>query len=388
MDPMISPIISLKSEPDPNTPNNRPFVVVHATTPPPRVHKACANCKKSHHACDNERPCRRCIDRGMHCFDTEPKKRGRRKMSGGQLPEVNEATLSPPSVPVKQYNQTSPTNQMTHMNHLTHTNQPSQMNQMGQVNQLNAMHYPPNTVLAVANPSLAQHVPMGYTSQINPQMPPSVTSDGTLTQLMANSDPQLDNMFDILFSSLIDDSSRLAKKINTGLDQHGQPAKEGILDIYYVESLEDVFEKVGALVSIRCPEYAPVIMLQKEWIDSPQVRAKFKEHSTAQNLAKQRSYFAYILSKWVETFKSLGVPAIIWERTELIHFYNDAYRQVTGYNRATPTQLFDCGILRQMSESSKMVYLSVMKKLFCEAVDTMVMPCEIKNFLLSHRGSF
>eukprot|EP00158_Paraphelidium_tribonemae_P002646 Partr_v1_DN25536_c1_g1_i2_m20808 putative GAL4 len=43
------------------------------------VQAACANCKKAHLACDNERPCRRCVagNKQAGCIDIKHKKRGR-----------------------------------------------------------------------------------------------------------------------------------------------------------------------------------------------------------------------------------------------------------------------------------------------------------------------
>eukprot|EP00761_Pharyngomonas_kirbyi_P014297 gb/GECH01014327.1/.p1 GENE.gb/GECH01014327.1/~~gb/GECH01014327.1/.p1 ORF type:complete len:484 (+),score=112.00 gb/GECH01014327.1/:1-1452(+) len=41
-----------------------------------RVKKACVNCAKAHACCSTYRPCRRCLQRGLVCWDTKPKKRG------------------------------------------------------------------------------------------------------------------------------------------------------------------------------------------------------------------------------------------------------------------------------------------------------------------------
>ena len=46
------------------------------------VGKACVHCKKAHLACDNERPCRRCVHLGKtDCVDVEHKRRGRPRTS-------------------------------------------------------------------------------------------------------------------------------------------------------------------------------------------------------------------------------------------------------------------------------------------------------------------
>lgn len=42
------------------------------------VGRACIHCKKAHLACDNARPCKRCVHLGKHdCVDVEHKRRGR-----------------------------------------------------------------------------------------------------------------------------------------------------------------------------------------------------------------------------------------------------------------------------------------------------------------------
>ncbi|KAL6069481.1 hypothetical protein QOT17_007510 [Balamuthia mandrillaris] len=65
----------------------------------PRVSRACLLCRKSHAACDTQRPCTRCVSHGKaaECRDPEPKRRGRKPRSrfppphadslgGGMLP--------------------------------------------------------------------------------------------------------------------------------------------------------------------------------------------------------------------------------------------------------------------------------------------------------------
>ena len=59
------------------------------------VRKACIHCKKAHLACDEARPCKRCLHLGKpDCIDVEHKRRGRPRSS----PEKKRAT--PISVPV------------------------------------------------------------------------------------------------------------------------------------------------------------------------------------------------------------------------------------------------------------------------------------------------
>jgi len=45
-----------------------------------RVQRACSNCRKRKQGCEEERPCRRCVEKGIDCVEVEPKrKRGRAK---------------------------------------------------------------------------------------------------------------------------------------------------------------------------------------------------------------------------------------------------------------------------------------------------------------------
>jgi len=43
-----------------------------------RVQRACYNCRKRKQGCDEERPCKRCADKGVECVEVETKKRMRR----------------------------------------------------------------------------------------------------------------------------------------------------------------------------------------------------------------------------------------------------------------------------------------------------------------------
>lgn len=61
------------------------------------VKKACVHCKKAHLACDEERPCRRCVHLGKtDCVDVEHKRRGRPRSSPEKRPSlcVTEGTLA------------------------------------------------------------------------------------------------------------------------------------------------------------------------------------------------------------------------------------------------------------------------------------------------------
>ncbi|KAI8822051.1 uncharacterized protein EV422DRAFT_414883 [Fimicolochytrium jonesii] len=70
-DPQPMPIV--QQAPPPVAP------VVKNTRANPYVHKACVHCKASHVACNNARPCQRCVRSGKAdtCVDSERKKRGR-----------------------------------------------------------------------------------------------------------------------------------------------------------------------------------------------------------------------------------------------------------------------------------------------------------------------
>lgn len=64
----------------------------------PNVKKACANCQKSHVACDVERPCRRCVLQGRAemCFDSEQKQKGRRRLDDSPPKSFLENSSQPP----------------------------------------------------------------------------------------------------------------------------------------------------------------------------------------------------------------------------------------------------------------------------------------------------
>jgi hypothetical protein len=47
-----------------------------------RVQHACHNCRKRKQGCDEERPCRRCVEKGIECMEVEPKRKKFRKLHG------------------------------------------------------------------------------------------------------------------------------------------------------------------------------------------------------------------------------------------------------------------------------------------------------------------
>lgn len=92
-----------------------PFITQSMDTPqhPPlarraktHVASACVNCKKAHLACDNVRPCPRCVGLGKQdsCVDVQHKKRGRPRLRDErahsfEVPRLNRPGVSSPSSP-------------------------------------------------------------------------------------------------------------------------------------------------------------------------------------------------------------------------------------------------------------------------------------------------
>lgn len=65
-----------------------------------RVMHACLLCKKDHTACEAQRPCSRCIAKGVECMDAEHKKRGRKPKGSSQNGGVvYDDQPSPPTQP-------------------------------------------------------------------------------------------------------------------------------------------------------------------------------------------------------------------------------------------------------------------------------------------------
>eukprot|EP01119_Soliformovum_irregulare_P022699 TRINITY_DN781_c0_g3_i2.p1 TRINITY_DN781_c0_g3~~TRINITY_DN781_c0_g3_i2.p1 ORF type:complete len:315 (+),score=60.79 TRINITY_DN781_c0_g3_i2:189-1133(+) len=249
---------------------------------PPRVQKACANCKKSHHACDNERPCRRCIDRGTQCFDVESRKRGRKKLGD---------TVSPPMEPK---NTSSPTNQ--------------------------------EILSGVENNSSS------------PEM-----ESLTLMDLPNVGPENVDIFHDLLFSSLLDEDNKVAKKVHT---EHGSPGPL-MLDFYIsAKDMNQVFIQARQKVVESAPEFVPCVLMMEEWLEAVCVRDRIKHHLTRQNIEQQKRIFCETLAVWVDIFGNLGTPMITWERGEVVHFYNDAWKSLTGYSAPTPTKLFSFEIMK------------------------------------------
>jgi len=61
--------------------SNRPFELTFYASKRFQVRKACAECRKAHAACTNERPCSRCISKGVECTNSTIGKRKQRASS-------------------------------------------------------------------------------------------------------------------------------------------------------------------------------------------------------------------------------------------------------------------------------------------------------------------
>ncbi len=74
---------------------NQPFFFSMQSMHNGRALRACAPCRRVHSACDNLRPCSRCISNGraIQCVDPVSKKRGRPKRNGASPHADNDALL-------------------------------------------------------------------------------------------------------------------------------------------------------------------------------------------------------------------------------------------------------------------------------------------------------
>jgi len=71
-----------------------------ATKKRKQVKKACANCRRSHSACDVERPCRRCIETNQadNCFDIPRKNKAKKQKITDLSDMLSDKTLYEPKI--------------------------------------------------------------------------------------------------------------------------------------------------------------------------------------------------------------------------------------------------------------------------------------------------
>jgi len=187
--------------------------------PRKRVTKACLPCQKSHIQCDEVRPCRKCVERGIEakCCDGDSKKRGRKKIfkpntpnqsapsddqdSDGELPiaEIVTSLSSPPklskqipsrsTIPSILNHPTSPASSPN--NHYSNTPSPSIPSSVPSPSlyPISSILQDPNMRPHYANPSFPNagspsymynqvSLPNGMGMNLRPLQIPSFTEDG------------------------------------------------------------------------------------------------------------------------------------------------------------------------------------------------------------------
>eukprot|EP01119_Soliformovum_irregulare_P006858 TRINITY_DN19276_c0_g1_i2.p1 TRINITY_DN19276_c0_g1~~TRINITY_DN19276_c0_g1_i2.p1 ORF type:complete len:427 (-),score=41.44 TRINITY_DN19276_c0_g1_i2:124-1404(-) len=290
----------------------------------PRVLRACANCKRSHHACGNERPCKRCSERGIVCMDIESKKRGRKKADATDQSSSPTMTLSG---------------------------------------------------LEIASPTAQRQSQSVYQANFQVEAQPVIPNDTT-------NDPQssIDFFHDLLFSSMLEDQTR-SKKI-THTCREGQKEDGPHLWDWYAHhgNSNEIFSKMIHEVQNSTPEFEPLMRLHQEWLEEISFKERLKDALNAVTLSNMKLTFRTTLSSWKEAYQKLGLPVIIWERGEAVHYYNDAYRNLTGYAATLPTALWSYEVMKQMTPQTRVYYFQAMKNfIFVKTINNWTIPAEILN---------
>jgi len=95
-----------------------------------------------------------------------------------------------------------------------------------------------------------------------------------------------------------------------------------------------------------------------------------------------RSFETYI-TNFGGLFNELGTPSLIWERSGIIHYMNQAYLDLTGFNSPIPTPVDDFAFIEALSNEGLGKYVDCLTQLFLSGrpaalVDTFTFSTGIK----------
>jgi len=265
---------------------------------------ACLNCKKLHVSCDFKRPCSRCSERNKDCFDGECKKRGRKRQS----------ELTP-----------SPTNSL-----LTPSAPPTVLQNMGLMES-----FP--EILCGTQPLVLP----GLDCSVVPEPLP------------------LDFLEDLQFQSPFDNrESAVRSKEVMQQTCHISGEKNETPSTF---SRPDCWLKLHQLVCKKLPEKAAIFDSMKPLHGQMMAIREGLKPEAAMEIMK--SFDSYITT-FGNLFNELGTPSLMWVRSGIIHYMNQAFMDLTGFNSPIPTALDDFAFIEALSIEGLGRYMDYLSNVF------------------------
>jgi len=109
-------------------------------------------------------------------------------------------------------------------------------------------------------------------------------------------------------------------------------------------------------------------------------RMKLKEKLTCEILLSMAQDFNTNLRAWKETFTSVQIPTEIWGRGGMIHWVNEAFILLTGFNLSLPTKFGDNSIPESLSPEGCRKYLECF---FSTDMNSFIFPTGILSYKTS-----
>lgn len=317
-----------------------------------RVSKACTQCQSAHMSCDNARPCKRCIDKGHphQCQDAISKKRGRKKGGSNEMKtdphrlllEVvkRNAEMNDPQKKMKMETQAAEV--------LSQTFERFNANRLDSSPLIQETHL--NSLIERSSSSNLQTL----TSSLNHPLAPRYLGDFRVAD------------------DIIDLPINLISDFFSPLDQieffKWTSISESEQEYYNVKkpnpmfSSEEFFHRFLIQLAKRLPEDAGIFAQSL-------TQLKHKVHALRENLCAETASlmireFETHLNLFKSLFDEMAVPSLVWERCGVIHYVNQAYKDLTGFSSSVPTNHNDFSMLKHLSPPGLKTMISSIIEMF------------------------
>jgi len=241
------------------------------------VTNACGNCKRFHTSCDENRPCLRCLERGVECVEGVSKKRGRKTKYEETTFEEEEEQIKE-TIPCLDVYQVS-------------------------TNDNNSFPVVEETNLCWLN---------------------SLPESDTVTILQKIEEPQYIQ--------------------NTALYR-------GIPDINETPSTF-CRKEFNSFLIVEGKQRGPNVFAEKMEVTLHQLEEQMipiRKSITQEVVKSMWSDFYCHFLQFVNGFKDMGIPTLVFERNGIIHYANPSYRQLTLFSKPVPTLISDLELMHQLS---------------------------------------
>eukprot|EP01114_Cavostelium_apophysatum_P000267 TRINITY_DN10256_c0_g1_i1.p1 TRINITY_DN10256_c0_g1~~TRINITY_DN10256_c0_g1_i1.p1 ORF type:complete len:441 (+),score=58.30 TRINITY_DN10256_c0_g1_i1:135-1457(+) len=328
--------------------------------------KACVFCQKSHASCDAGRPCQRCVSKGVPelCVDGASKKRGRKSLTIDKV-KAEVAKVQPEQVHFQMPIPQSPSQRVplplamgTFVPALLPNDTILVKNNLVaddladfNMSALEEFMFAPMDSLPLAfEPFFTTNIPCGNLDCHVPQSSPASDMSGSSEGESGDASHHDINKTEEL------NSKEEAFKNNKHLKHYFEPGKavETPSTIYRPEWNADAVEFLRT--RLNEDQIAEYIKMKREYLQP--LLMKIRSTMTKEVSLSIFAEFEELLKTFCSAFDKLSTPVIIFEKSGIAQYVNNAYRKMTGFSYPTlPTKRTDFVLYQQTSSSSLWVML-------------------------------